>query len=470
MEKATIRISDLSLWLLVAPVFLSLGFVSAGPARWSEATEPDIERLRRIERDVLPPTLVHGPARHSELIDYYGEANADLKSRFANARQALTAEPRRPYRAMTVVTGPAGIGKTFVKRQVYGDVPKDKIWKFDIRELFEELAHQQLAEFKPDLQHGDRVFNRLASLKPEGQRAFVKLLKSNAKEFVVVDSLDEIHPDDYDFALDALHRFALEGEHGFMHLVVFGRPTAFRNFWRDNASVGPPDLEFFVLNKPQFRTTGDLLVSNWNYDVWKHKLRREGDQSDAGHMSLGDYQRWCKAGFPVDGEFSDVAFAENVRMTPTAREQLQQWTMDYPIVTSGLTNLAANGMVRDILADHLERGDVYDERQFMSEFLTKWLERDTRSDDRPSRLKPELFDTYLRLLETIAAKYAGEGTIDDRGYFAVGDDDQVVVRMADGLMTVPVLRVLNRSGLVTVDPRHRFHIASALNRSGSIVC
>lgn len=356
---------------------------------------------------------------------------------------------------MTVVAGSAGIGKTFIKGKVYSEIPREQVWKFDIRELFDEFSRQGLAELKPDLHYGDRVYNRLFALNPAGRKAFQGLLESNSAAFVVVDSLDEIHPDDYFFVLDQLERLALDVNHGFIHLVVFGRPTAFQDYLQDRAAAAGglrPGLRSFLLNKPEFRTTGDLTVSNWNFDCWKYNLCR-GRSDASSPMMFEDYQRWCEQGFLAEGEFADVVFDKNPQMTPTARKELQRWSMEYPVVASVLPNLAANGMVRDILADCLDRGEGYDERRFMDAFLMQWLERDTHSDDRPSRLKPEYLDSYLHLLEAVAVKYAAAGRMDELGYFDVSKEDQVVIQESGASISVPVRTVLNRSGLVTVDPR-----------------
>ncbi len=122
---------------------------------------------------------------------------------------------------MTLVAGSAGLGKTFVKRTVYNEsVPVNQIWKFDIRELFDELASQGLAEPKPDVSCGNQVINRLLSLKPTGRQEFIRRLQLQAPSFVVVDSLDEVHPDDYFFVLAELERFALRGDRQFIHVVV----------------------------------------------------------------------------------------------------------------------------------------------------------------------------------------------------------------------------------------------------------
>ncbi len=411
-----------------------------------------IVELRSIEAAISPPTIVAGPPQHFEIIDYYCAANSELCDRFEYAKQSFASQHGSPFRAMTLVAGSAGIGKSFIRRRVYNEIPDEQVWKFDIRELFDDFAHRDLAALKPDLQVGNRVFNRLLSLNPAGRKAFAELLESSSAAFVVVDSLDEIHPDDYLFVLDQLERLAVSPNRDFIHLVVFGRPLAFQEYLRTLGNVDSgSELRVFLLREPVLQTTGDLAVSSWNYDCWKYALCR-GPSNQPRPMLFEDYQRWCDGGFLCEGEFADVVFDKNAHMTAEAREQLRRWAMKHRIVAGLLRNLAANEIVRVIAVDRVEHGAGFDERRFMNDFLSMWLERDTRSDDRPSRLKQRHLDLYLQLLEAIAVKYAAADRIDDLGYFDVSADDQVVIHLQGKPIAVPVRQVLNRSGLVTMDP------------------
>ncbi len=125
-------------------------------------------------------------------------------------------------------------------------------------------------------------------------------------------------------------------------------------------------------------------------------------------------------------------------------------------------NLAGNSILREIVEANVLSGKDFDEREFMDEFFARWLERDTKTDDRPSRLKPEHLELYTKLLEAVAAKYIDEDRVDRLGYFDVVDDDRVVVEHDGSTVAVVVRQLLNRSGLVTLDPilpetqRYRF--------------
>ncbi len=425
---------------------------------------PSIAMLRGIEDRVLPLPLVDGVARNEALSDYYWDANRALKYQLDEAVRAFTAGKPTPFRALTFVAGSAGVGKTFVKRGVYNDeIPKDQIWKFDLRELFAEFADRGLADWRSDLVYQDRVINKLLALTPEGRTEFVRLIETKSPAFVVADSLDEIHPDDYLFVLDALESFALHSDRNFSHVVVFGRPFAFRDYWRERRANGVPQgLRGFVLNAPDFRTTGDLCVSDWNHGCFLYDLSRAGADGETSPMSLADYERWSRQDFRTSGDFRNVRCKENHCLCPEVRDELKRWTQEHRAVMAVFPNLAGNSILREIVEDSVRRNKTFSERDFMDEFFARWLERDTATDNRPSRIDDEHLEPYLHLLEAVAAKYVQEDRVDRYGYFEVFDDDRVEVMQGDETISILVPQLLNRSGLVTLDPaipvaqRYRF--------------
>ncbi|MEM7313574.1 MAG: hypothetical protein AAF497_10530 [Planctomycetota bacterium] len=423
-----------------------------------------ISLLRQVEARVLPLPLVKGVSRHETLRGYYVASNPGLQHRFDEAIDAFTTGRPRPFRAMTIVSGPAGIGKTFIKSGIYSRwIDEEHIWKFDVRDVFAEMIQQGLAEHKPDLVHGEGVINRLPSLTDAGRKLFVERLTAGVRPFVVVDSLDEIHPDDYFFVLSELEKLTQQKHHEYLHVVVFGRPLAFREFWAARRTQGVNDgLRAYVLRAPDFRTTGDLMVSTWNYDCWKYGVSRDGIQGERLPITLDDFQKWCDCDFDRSGEFSDVRFRETDSICPEVRDELMRWTSESRVVMSVVSNLAGNSILRDIVHQHVKGKTAFDESQFMDEFFARWLERDTKSDDRPSRLKPAHLDVYLKLLEEVAAKYANENRVTRLGYFDVVDEDRVAVDHDGRRVEIAVSTLLNRSGLVNLDPvlptahRYRF--------------
>ena len=407
--------------------------------------------LKTLEQQMLPGRLTEGEPRCDGMVDYYWEANPELESELKSAKLKFE-QSNDDHQQLILVAGPAGVGKTFVKRGVYEGLPEDAVWKFDARELFGGYRELGFAEQRADLRDGCTVFNEMLSLTVAGRRRFRSEVMTCAASFVVVDSLDEIHPRDYAFVLQTLTRLIDPSRKQFAQVVVFGRPFCFESYWqwyhgeRNGSSEG---VRGFMLRKPEFRTTGDIQVSNWNFDCWKFGLCRQSANVQQA-VCFSDYQQWCERGFSCQGEFSEFVFAPNRHMTVAARKALNRWISEEPTVAAVISNLAANGMVRDILVDQLQAAKGFEERQFMEKFLTRWLERDTRSDDRPSQIKPELLDIYLKLLEKVAVMYAPSVRAD--GSFAVAQHDQVRASFKGGDITVSVKDLLNRSGLVTAAP------------------
>ena len=446
----------------IACLLLAANCVDLRAADHSELTKPhsessdEIELLTQIEQRVLPLPLVPGLARFEKLEDYYWAANPALRRRLDDGIAAFSADELRSFRAMTLVAGSAGVGKTFVKRGVYNDkVPRQSVWKIDARELLEQWIDKGLAAKKPDVHHKDQVISELTSLTPAGRKAFIDLLHSQKEAFFVVDSLDEIHPDDDSFILSELEKLVLHGDRSFIHVVVFGRPLAFRKYWNSLRHQHEPiNVQSYLLSPPDFRTTGDLLVSSWNYDCWKHRLRRVGKDGEPAELTFADYQQWFAADCATAGEFSDVCFEQNSEMRPEARRRLQRCLTENRVALGVIPNLAGNSLLREVFTDHLQDGINFEERAFMDWFFAKWLERDTKSSDRPSRMKPEFLELYIQLLEAVAAKYADQTQLDRLGFFEVRRDDTIDVRHNGEVVSVSIQRLLDRSGFVTADPLH----------------
>ena len=250
-----------------------------------------------------------------------------------------------------------------------------------------------------------------------------------------------------------------------MHVVVFGRSLAFLDYWQGRQSPSTTDgqdVALYILQPPVFRTTGDLLVSSWNYHGFRYKLSWNPGGGAAQAMPLDAYRQWAAAGYVRTGKFASVQYEANEDMRPDVQQTLVNWAKTQPIVGGTLYNLAGNGLLREIVSRSVQEHRPFNEHEVMREFLAACLERDTQSDNRPSVARPEYLDLYLQLLEETAAKYLTEGRIDERGYFEVRPDDQIQVTSAGKTLQFSVQRILNRSGIKHIDllapggPRYSF--------------
>jgi hypothetical protein len=363
---------------------------------------------------------------------------------------------------ITLIAGDAGIGKTFLKCQAFSkDYPREAVCKLDLRELYTQWQSEGLVEPRPDLfagtsagSEGDVILSQLLAIREDQPLPLRRHLESVPASFYVIDSLDEIHPDDCERVLEQIERFVHDSARPFLHVVVLGRSVAFRDFWHKRAGFYSRDImDLYLLDPPQLRTTGDLLVSTWNYHSFFFKLQVSRDDAEPTGMPFDLYRQWTQAGFPASINGMQVQHQANANMHPKVLDQVQTWAMRYPVVNSMLYNLAGNGLIREIAERHALADKPYDERQVMEEYLSLWLDRDTQSNDRPSQAKPEHLDLYLRLLEGVAVKYLDEGQLDNAGYFTIRYDDAIVVQERGRTLRFPVYRIVDRSGLKHADPR-----------------
>ena len=57
----------------------------------------------------------------------------------------------------------------------------------------------------------------------------------------------------------------------------------------------------------------------------------------------------------------------------------------------------------------------------------------------------------MKILGRLAVKYADD--VDDKGFFTVRDEDRVVLSREGRELSFPAKAVLNRSGMILLDPR-----------------
>ena len=429
---------------------------SISEAIFSKHSEHWLSALKAIEARCQPKLLQSGRRHQDTLANYYWAANPELR-RHLNALEASHhASDFAAIRGVTLVAGTAGVGKTFIKSGLFADKSiQSSVEKFDIRDWYVDFQSRGLAHQQADIVHDGQVMSQLLKLTLGGRAAFVERLEKLEKPFLIMDSLDEVHPDDYLYLLETVQQLIADQVGAVRHVFVFGRPLVFREYWHQCCSAEPVDgLSCFVLHPPNFVTTGDLNVSSWNYHCWKYKLCYLDEAGRTTDFPLSMYERWCGQGFVRDGQFANLRCEPNQSMIPEVHETIRFWASNYPCVASVLPNLAGNSMVREIVEDSVARGTAYSEKQFKEEFFAKWLERDTLSGDRPSRLKPHELDLYVKLLEAVAVQYADQSISSADGFFEVKPTDQAVVDHYGKPVRVAVERLLNRSGLVNLDAQH----------------
>ncbi len=434
------------------PAILSLAIIVANASAIS-AQPLDTEKLNAVEANVLPPVLVEGPRQYEKLSDYYHAANPELTFRIEHARAAFENKQPRPFRMVTLIAGDAGVGKTFMKKKVFStDYPSREVCRFDVRDLYEIWESQGKVHSKPDLFCRDTVLSSLPAMRDANWQGLYDYLEQKKASFYVIDSLDEVHPDDYVSLLEQVDRFALKSDRDFVHVVVLGRGFAFRDYWQKTLGhFSSSSLNLFMLDPPDFRTTGDLLVSTWNYHRFAHKLRWNSDADR--DFSLQDFQQWAKLDFRREGRFQDLICTPADAVDPCAEAALSRLITSCRYPQSAFENLAGNSFLREIVAHKVREGVELDERSIMLEYFDKWLVRDTKSGNRPSPANPRHIKLYLHLLEDLAAKVMREDRVDSHGFFSLHDDETIDCEFKGQPMSFQAHQILDRSGLKHLDPR-----------------
>ncbi len=151
-----------------------------------------------------------GAGEFSNLADYYWAENKNLRQRFEQIRRVYESGAERPFRAITLVAGTAGIGKTFFKGEAFRkDYPAEAVCKFDMHELYTDWQQDGSVIMMPDLSAGETVISALPALADPNGRRLTEYLNARQAAFYVIDSLDEIHPHDVLSVLHQIEDFAL---------------------------------------------------------------------------------------------------------------------------------------------------------------------------------------------------------------------------------------------------------------------
>jgi hypothetical protein len=386
----------------------------------------DIDPLCRVDKRLAKEVKSDKTARFTSLLDYYRDANAGLFRELEQVAEEL--RQGRAHTGATYVLGAAGVGKSFVRRALKSISP-DAQCPIELSRLFRNdsgaKAASAITTF-PDLQTSDgQVFNELPGLRDPDRfavddlKTLARLAKCKSSDrsppVILLDDLDEIDPQSAGSILrsiDELVSHQVPAQTSFLHVIVFGRPEGFWEWFRDTHRVPPRNLSMFNLDGPTYDALGDLeFIAN---------------ESLAFHRS---------------SQLADANVKTYVR-----------FVRDNPFLTYSIGNLQLSNLLMEqaILnpshSAHSLRAYLYDDL----------IDRNKDSHGRPSSKATE----YGRLLEEVAAKYAG--VVDEAGFFSVKAEDVVRLEEDGHSYEVRVRNVLNRSGVAFLRPadfrttRYRF--------------
>lgn len=379
-----------------------------------------VSSLCQLEQDNFVTSLaLDSEDALSSLEAYYAEANPDLVEHLQEVAQ-LYADGME-HRGVTYLRGTAGVGKSFVTNNLTDSFDADDQCGVEMADLFgkseADLGFRVSAQ--PDLTTLDRriVFNTLPGI-DDPTKFSVELLfaamgcsTSPLPPLIVLDGIDEIHPDSSRLILEALDDYLLDATSvtgPFLHVLVSGRPEGFTG-WLIDPDRKQPNVDLvkqFELEAPRYDSSGDLAF----------RVR--------GYLS-----------FARDPAPSEAEIAAHVESFTDALTR-------YGFLSYSIGNLALGNIVIDQTAPGLN----VSERSLKDAVFDDILLRNVGTHGRPGA-GSEHEVSYRRLLEDAAARYAD---VDASGRFTVRSEDQLEAFDADGSSTgrVRSRNLLNRAGLV----------------------
>lgn len=440
-------------WL---PAVAFLCLTAAALAWWRpwHVTPPphSIGRICAIDRQAWYD-IVDGPATADELSELYrlSADNRPIFEHLATLRELHRAGTG--HRGVTYVYGAPGVGKSFlVRNHLAHAFPGQGRCLVKLGDVFQRPASRLGFEVceRAELASvdGSMTLGRLPAACNARGFALRRMLAASgcsqdgAPRWLVIDDIDEIHPDTARLLLREVDRLILDRTQpsdSFLHVVVVGGASGFAPWYRDPRRHGgiAHFHSAFRLRGPVYGTSGDVEVLAGNLLEF---------QKGADH--------WARA----------VRDGTAARLT----SQYLRYARRHPFLSHSLRPLAIATFLslRASVSPHDSEPEV---KKFL---LDELLRRATEMHGRPDPGD----DAYREVLERIAVMYLHE--LDDQGFFVVERDDLVAMRHGEvEQVQLRVREVLDRSGITITDPgshstaRYRFepvwvqaHLVEQANR------
>lgn len=409
-------------WVLVG----CQSFVGEYSADLDEPTLVDTSELCAIDSTFAIPLDLDDAHAEASLEDYYAAANPALVLRLSEiAEQFGSGES---HSGVTYLRGAAGVGKSFVTRNLTDAFDETEQCSVELADLFGGSAESRgfEVELKADLAttDGKYVFNQLPTISEPRDFEIEVLFEAMGcfddgvlRPLIVLDGIDEVHDESSRLILESVDDYVLTRDQErvpFVHVLISGRPEGFSS-WLTAAERTEDNTALegqFDLAAPEYDSAGDLA------------FRVEGYLE-----------------FALGAAFTDEILAQ---YTESFTDALSR----HPFLSYTIGNLAFGNFVIDQTAPGLDTSEVALKTRLFDDILG----RNVSTHGRPGT-ESEFYETYRRALEDIAAKYVD---VSEQGDFTVGSDDTVEAFDTDGtsLGRLRVRTVLNRSGIAfRTDPR-----------------
>lgn len=383
---------------------------------------------------IVSCTINTGTARFSSVMEYYEEANGELLSRL----KEITSLPR----SITYIGAEAGYGKSWIGILLIKKVIQDssEIFVFDIKKKFVNESPRVLRargidkSMKPELvltnnDSGAQIeLNKLPTFSDsqDFDQFCVLFGRGISKKYIVIDGLDEIHPDKVTQLLNEL-----ESSNKYLnkHFLILARGESFLT-----SRINPPDPSENIrllkgLSPIKIENTGDLAIRADNWISY----------------------------YPKNNSVAPLTKPDSLKVQKSLVSLIQK----FPFLAQSLTN-GANGadLVRYIIESPDSRIEDISEAEIMDELKDGVLKRNSLTHNRPNS-RGNNTELYLNILAKIAGHYSSEIDEND-GFFRVSSTDVLNVDYQDNSFRFNPVSVLNLSGLISIEPlnstysRYRF--------------
>jgi hypothetical protein len=350
-----------------------------------------------------------------------GEILVSQSQELSSLREAIAgSRVLYPQNKLILISASAGAGKSAVAHYL-ADVG-NSVALIDLSQLrynSDENKINPMTQLMTDLEIGDVEVSKMADLRPEEKaKGFIPLLTKIAgkdvknKTSIIIDGLDEVHPYSSTHILGLARQYIDKKPQ--QNIIFFGRGEAFRGYidkYKDNAIHEAIYIKPLYLNEPELLRWYIAEFLAYPY------LEKEPD--------------YIPNPKEVDEKFRQVS--NLVNQNPELRHFLQ-------------TTEPAN-----ILLRNLRYGNDSPQKVSELEFLD-FIKRNRKTHNRPSPEKSEAWSLYEKALIQATRRLNPEKRPDGTFTAIVKPSERINVLYEDQCLSVELSQVLNRSGVVSLNP------------------
>ncbi len=381
-------------------------------------------------------------AKHNSFEEYLAETNKQFFDEFSSLiQESKEGNKKREWKPIVAA---GGIGKSTLFKGLKKKYPelihivkldnlKDEMDLRDIDDLI-DIGGTKKGPNSTMLGFGTKEQSPSVQNSPELSELLEKFnikLEKDTPAFIVIDSIDEIHPLSAESVLRKVNK-ALQSDENlpdFCYVYIVGRPEGFAGYYKDpNFKIKP---EIYEISFPRYETIQDVKVLTKFLE----------DTNDITKKDIN----------------SLINLADN---KPFVFESIHILSIAADLI---------RGEAQTILEKQRNNEEIH------SKILNQILARNSLSHNRPNSNRSD----YIKLLEEIASKYTD---VDENGFFQVEWSDQVEIEIKNDnnkkvFLKYEVANTLSRSGVAYMNPvdlrnpRFRFlpswlheHLVSSRNK------